>query len=568
MLRNVLHVLLLLFAAALFSAADTPSNLQLEAYITAHQVDQYFSTPESRLKALRVYQDIGISKVYLETHRSGHQPGEALLREARDFLRANGIEVSGGITTTAGENFGEPSDRNRYWLNYQHPKTQTDLAAHFRKAARLFDEIMVDDFLATDDESDLSAAAKGERSWSEYRLQLMADFARRFIIEPAREVNPDIQFIEKFPQWYDRFHIFGYNVLEAPRLFDRIWVGTETRNPNTLRFGYTMPTEGYVNYRWLASTAGEKIAGAWFDFGDCAPGPYLMQAYQSVLAGAQELVLFETGSLIDHNECIEPFMQRRGALRALAELLKDRPRLGMHAYKPPNSNGSDADGAANLYIFDYIATLGLVPLPVANIPDDAKCLFLARQAADDPEIAVQLKAGLKQGVKIVATPDFLQTLNDSSLSNISERNALPIFSKQKTDAGDLLVLNLQTFRHEEFAPDKEMFLPPRPLPVRDWPAEEVNRIRKEILSTWGVEISGPNNVGIYLFDDLIVLANFNDEEAPCEVKSSQGGKASFRLNPSFPHAAPTICSSGAGACRITVAAWETAVIDWIREQPD
>ncbi|MGC9329738.1 MAG: hypothetical protein ACP5I1_19040, partial [Candidatus Hinthialibacter sp.] len=289
-----------------------------------------------------------------------------------------------------------------------------------------------------------------------------------------------------------------------------------------------------------------------------------MQAYQSVLAGAEELVLFETGSLINHNECIEPFLQRRGALRALSAILKNKTRLGMHAYKPPHSDGSDADGAANLYIFDYIATLGLAPLPVAQFPGDAKCLFLARQAADDPEIAAKLKTGLKQGIKIVVMPDFLQTLNDPSLPKITDRDALPIFSKMEAGGGRLLILNLQTFRHEEFAPDKEMFLPPRPLPVRDWPAEEVNQIRNEVLSSWNVEIRGPNNIGVYLFDDLIVLANFNGVEAPCELKSDQDKGASFQLNPSFPHAAGTTCSSGDGAGRITLAAWELAVIDWNR----
>ena len=73
---------------------------------------------------------------------------------------------------------------------------------------------------------------------------------------------------------------------------DTIWVGTESRNPDTRlfptpRYGYVMPTEGYINYRWLTTVAGPKTGGAWFDSIDCTAQNYLDQAYQSVLAGRQ-----------------------------------------------------------------------------------------------------------------------------------------------------------------------------------------------------------------------------------------------------------------------------------------
>jgi hypothetical protein len=534
---------------------------RLEAYITAEQVEQYFSTAESRQKALQVYQNIGISKVFLESLRSGYQTNLALLKEVRDFLRNQGIEVSGGITTAAGNDFGVPSSSNSYWLNYQHPKTQTDLANHLRRVAPLFDEIIVDDFFATDDESPISVQAKGDRAWPEYRLQLMADVAERCIIKPAKEANPNIRLIEKFPQWYDRFQIFGYNAVAGPRSFERIWVGTETRNPNTPRFGYVMPTEGYVNYRWLSSIAQEKIGGGWFDFGDCAPGPYLMQAYQTALAGAKEILLFETGRLIEPNECIEPFLTRRDALFALGRILTHRAPQGMYAYKPPNSNGSGANGAANLYIFDYLATLGLAPLPTAAVPEDAKIVFLARQAADDPEIAAKLKAWLKKGVKIIVTPDFLASVNDSSIPKIQDRASLPLFSSKQIDSGVIGILNLETFRQEEFAPDREMFLPPRPLAVSQWTEKEVNPIRSEVLSLWGIALDAPNLVGVCLFDgDLLVLANFNDSPAHCIIHNTLDKNSPFQPHAEFPHVSETKFEINADECAATVAPWEIAVL--------
>lgn len=552
-------LLLVNTAGVLFASEEKIPRL--EAYITAEQVEPYFAAEENRQKALQVYQNIGISKVFLESLRSGFQTNLDLLKEIRDFLRSQGIEVSGGITTAAGNDFGVPSSSNAYWLNYQHPKTQTDLANHLRRAAPLFDEIIVDDFFATDDESPISIQAKGDRTWPEYRLQLLADVAERCIIKPAIEANPNIRLIEKFPQWYDRFQLFGYNAVAGSRSFDRIWVGTETRNPNTPRFGYVMPTEGYINYRWLATIAQNKIGGGWFDFGDCAPGPYLMQAYQTVLAGAKEIILFETGRLIETNECIEPFLQRRDALFALGQILADRAPQGMYAYKPVNSNGSDAKGAANLYIFDYLATLGLAPLPTAKVPEDAKIVFLARQAADDPEIAAKVKSWLQKSVKIIATPDFLNSVNDPTFPKIQDRNSLPRFSVRQTNSGAIGILNLETFRHEEFAPDREMFLPPRPLEVSQWTKTEVNPIRAEVLSLWGIELDAPNLVGVYLFDgDILVLANFNDNAVSCVIRNTHDKNLPYRPYAEFPHTSDTQFEINANECAVTIAPWEIVVL--------
>ncbi len=530
---------------------------KLETYVTASQVEVLFSTPQQRAETLKVYKDIGIRKVYLEGLRSGLITSLDSLRAARDFLVENQIEVSTGITTTCGKDFGQPSTNNELWLNYQHPKTQSDMRDLVKSIAPLFDELMIDDFLATDDQSEISLKAKGNQSWSEYRLKLMTEFAQEYIIKPAREVNPDITIIEKFPQWYDRFHVFGYNIIDGPKIFERIWVGTETRKPDTKRFGYVMPTEGYINFSWIKSIAKEKIGGGWFDFGDCAPLPYLMQAYQSVLAGAQELVLFESGSVVNLNPCIEPFLERREALFSLGDILDNRVPRGMHAYKPANSNGSDVNGAANLYIYDYIAALGLAPLPVAEVPQHAKCIFLPRQAADDPEIKQKLNKWLDEGIKVVATPDFLTATGIPF--DKPEEDA--VFSEVKKSKGTLCLLNLQTFRPEEFSPGKEMFLPPRPLPVTQWKEDKVNQIRKEILPLWGINLKSPNNVGVYIFDDdLVVLANFNEQPVQCEIENILDDGEAFTLHPRFPHKKETSIKRNCNKTTVTVLPWELTVL--------
>ncbi len=612
-MNKYLLILITVFFLNQAIANDT-RPLELEVYVTAHQVDQLLSTPEDREKAFHIFQDIGITKVYLETLRSGHIPKEHNLIQTRDFFRENGVEVSAGVTTTAGPEFGTCSNQSRHWLNYQTEKTQRDISKHFRWMSSLFDEIMVDDFLATNDKSGVSQKAKGNRTWSEYRLDLMSNFAKKYMIAPAREENPNVQLIIKYPQWYDRFHRFGYDVVREPKMFDRVWVGTETRNPETKRFGFVRPTQGYINFSWIHSIAPDKTFGAWFDFGDCTPQSYLMQAYQSVLAGAQELVLFEAGSVLKKNPCIEPFLQRPDALYALETILQDKKSIGIPAYKPPHSDGSDPAGGANLYIYDYIASLGLSPVPVATPPEKPSCIFLPRQAADDPQIKKHIRKWISGKTTILTTPDFMSAIGDLAFhpnagfgdsltltntetevnqvkvdekiihtglpvklrpievppksqilcAGISEKERLPILIKHKLESGaKLLFLNICTFKHEEFGPGKEEFLPPRPLTIKNWPAEVVNRIRQEIPYPYSMNIKNPNNVGVYYYDkNILILANFNDTVANVKITALEKNSAHMHLHPDFPHLPETNLKNQEHSCVVSVPSWELAVIQW------
>ena len=357
--RFLLFLFSLILAAA--SIADA-QPVEFQTYVTAGQVSTLFGDSQQSQTTIDALKRLHIQHVYLESIRGVEAAPLETLTAARDALLANGIGVSAGIATIFGEGFGVDSDKPGIWMNYQAEATQRDLADHISKIAPLFDELIVDDFLATDDESAGSLQARGERSWSEYRLELMTQISKEFIIAPARKANPDIRVVLKYPQWYDRFHRFGYNVVTGHQLYDRIWVGTETRNPDTVRFGFVQPTQGFINYTYIKSFAGEKMGGAWFDFGDCTPGAYLMQAYQSVMAGARELVLFETGSIIANHECLSPFRERQAAVSTLGEIVSDARLVGIPSYKPAHSEASDALGGANLYIYDYLACMGLTPV--------------------------------------------------------------------------------------------------------------------------------------------------------------------------------------------------------------
>ena len=200
-------------------AKSRTNDLQLSIYITAHAIEDLLQDEAGRREALSIFRCNGITKAYLEVYRSGLVVNESLLTEVKDYFNENDIEVVGGIATVPGGDFGVKQEGALGWFNWQDPKTQNDLKSVMRMAAGVFNEFIVDDFLCTGDTSLISKDAKGSRTWSQYRMDLLTELSEEIFIKPAKEVNPDISMIIKYPQWYDRFHLFGYDVEREPAAF-------------------------------------------------------------------------------------------------------------------------------------------------------------------------------------------------------------------------------------------------------------------------------------------------------------------------------------------------------------
>lgn len=384
-------------------------DLRFGCYATSRQVEQLATDEAFRTRAWETFQRIGITKLYVEVYRGGHVVPAEQLRFVRDWLAEKDIEAVGGIATVPGGDFGVRQEGPLHWFNWQNEKTQRDLRRVIRTAAGIFDRFIVDDFLCTGDVSAESKVARGDRSWGEYRRALLTELARSVFVEPAKEVNPSITMIVKYPQWYDRFHLFGYDTETFPRIFDRVWVGTETRGRNTQRFGFVQPYEGFVNYRWLAAIAGPKIGGAWFDHGDCAEYDFLNQAYMSVLAGANELVFFNLGNVVhghpDHAKVIAEFDR----LADLAAVVRKHAVIGVPAYKPPNS-----DPGGDMYLMDFLGMLGIPIIPVHEFPETAPVMFLPAQAAADPSLPDKIRKAQERGVHLIVTTSLLIALSKSN----------------------------------------------------------------------------------------------------------------------------------------------------------
>jgi hypothetical protein len=86
-------------------------------------------------------------------------------------------------------------------------------------------------FLLQRHQADSDIAAKGNASWTAFRLRLMDEVARNLVVGAARAVNPKVKIIIKFPNWYEHFQANGYDLEQEPKIFDGIYTGTETRDP-------------------------------------------------------------------------------------------------------------------------------------------------------------------------------------------------------------------------------------------------------------------------------------------------------------------------------------------------
>ncbi len=379
--------------------------LRLSAYITADEVLALDLAPDAFSIVTGKLRGLGVTRVFIEVYRGATVVPVPVLVAARDAFEAQAFEVYGGIATVPGGEVGVRQDGPLGWFNWQNEKTQRDLAEVMRNAAPVFHHFIIDDFLCTGDVSAESEQAKGDRSWADYRRALMTQVARDVLVTPAREANPSITMIVKFPQWYDLFQRHGYDVENMPPLFDEVYIGTETRGARTQRYGFVQPYEGFVNFRWISAIAGAKTRGAWFDHGDTADHDFVEQAYQSVLAGANEIVLFHFGALMeghpDHARLVEAFP----TLVELALAIDNDPVTGVVAYKPPQS-----DAKNDVFIMDFIGMLGVPLVPSPTFPADAAVIFLPTQASADPDLQAKVLQWLGPGRTLLMTAGFLDNV--------------------------------------------------------------------------------------------------------------------------------------------------------------
>ncbi|MCK5134207.1 MAG: hypothetical protein KAR19_00350 [Bacteroidales bacterium] len=541
-------------------AQERKDDLQLSIYITAHAVKNLLSDEAGRREAISIFRCNGITKAYIEVYRGGLVIEKNLLEDVRDLFEKNQIEVVGGIATVPGDNFGVRQEAQLGWFNWQNPKTQADLKEVMMMSADVFDEFIIDDFLCTADTSMESKAAKGDRSWSQYRRDLLTELSESVFIGPAKSINPDIKLIIKYPQWYDRFHLFGYDVENKTALYDKVWVGTESRGQYTQRYGFVQPYESFVSYKWMESLAGKKMGGAWFDHGDCDENDFIDQAWQSVLAGAQELSVFNYFDFVNGHKGHHLMRRQFTQLADLARKVATEPVKGVMAYKPANSNAY-----GDLYIMDFIGMLGVPLIPVSQYPENAKVIFLPTQAAADTEILTKIETSISNHATLIFTTGFLAHakdgkrlaeiagiswpldsspfvadqiivegkaetikygLNLESDIQLTEGYAKLVVRHNSDEIAFLVVrehiftLNTHTFSQADFDKVGEVLLCPRPMGLLEIPQTWANTLRDQFLTPLGFDFNAPTRVTFQPYGDSgWVIQNYNQETVHIDLST-------------------------------------------------
>ena len=344
--------------------------------------------------------DLKIGKVYLETHRSRVTNDRETMLKVKSFFESRGIRVAGGITLVADEGFEfkqfsytSPADRkhveevvalHRGALRRAHPRRLL-LHHHARR------------------ESDIQA--KGTRSWSAFRLELMREAAQSLVVGPARAVNPKIKVVIKYPNWYEHFAYAGFDLEAEPMIFDGIYTGTETRDP-VLTQQHLQEYQGYSIMRYFENIKPGGNGGGWVDpFARITLDRYAEQISLTMLAKAREITLFCFSALLDPIRQPDGSMQPASRVAPVAGETLERidallPRLGnpvgVSAYKPYHSSGED-------YLHSF---LGMIGIPIELTPqfrEDAPIVLLNESARFDPAIVARIEKHLRAGKSVVMT---------------------------------------------------------------------------------------------------------------------------------------------------------------------
>ena len=568
MKKLIMTVLLALTAAAIH--AGNYKNFKVSTYIRAQDVARMEDDKFLKSTWETVSSQVDLDKIYLETHRDAFIVPEKTLVKVKKFFLSKGLEVGGGITFTR----SEPTDFETYSYAREEERQQVKHITEF--TAKFFDDIILDDFFFIDLKNDDEIAAKGNLSWTEYRLRLMSDAGRELVVGPAKAVNPKVKVIIKYPNWYDHFHGLGFNLEEEPTYFDGLWTGTETRDPASAQH-----LQNYLSYniiRYFDNIAPGRNLGGWVDAGGIhmSMDRYAEQLHLTMLARTPEIILWNYmqlaevkitpamrapwqdagGNSFRYDDMVVPFTKNGKSItpttmaRFANEVLHQTDRLvgqlgnpiGLVSYKPYHSSGED-------FLQNY---LGMIGLPMDMHPqwkNDRQQILLTQQAAKDPQIVEKIKQQLKKGGDVIITTGLLKAIKDD-LADVVELycgdlkaivNDFGYFGKSERE---FIIPQVKYFTNDAW----EVVSAGRPLTggvsgypillrdtyskgtlfvltipddfgnLYDFPAGALNIIRRAMSKDTGVYFEGPAKVALFPYDNkTMVLENFNDEAVSLRV---------------------------------------------------
>ena len=545
-------------------------NFKVSTYIRAQDVARM--DDEKFLKSTweTVSSQVDLDKIYLETHRDAFIVPEKTLTKVKKFFLSKGLEVGGGITFTR----SEPTDFETYSYAREDERQMVKHISEY--TAKFFDDIILDDFFFIDLKNDDEIAAKGSKSWTEYRLRLMADAGRELVVGPAKAVNPKVKVIVKYPNWYDHFHGLGFNLEEEPTYFDGIWTGNETRDPASAQH-----LQNYLSYnisRYFENIAPGRNLGGWVDAGgiNMSMDRYAEQLHLTMLGRLPEIILWNYMQLVDvkispsmraawqseggnsfrYDEMVAPYTRDGKTItpttmaRFADQTLHQTDRLmshlgnpiGLVSYKPYHSSGED-------FLQNYLGMIGLPMDMHPQWPDNREQILLTQQAAKDPQLVEKIKRQLRKGGDVIITTGLLKVIKDE-LADVVElycgdlKAIVNDFGRSGKSEREFIIPQVKYFTNDAW----EVVSAGRPLTggvsgypillrdtyskgilfvltipddfgnLYDYPAGALNIIRSVMSKDVGAYIEGPSKVSLFPYDNkTLVVENFNDNAVSLRV---------------------------------------------------
>ncbi len=440
---NVKSLAVALVAALLLSGATTTArvagkyqNFTVSIYTRYQEVQEMINDPQALAANWdTITSQLKVDKIYLELTRN-HQvvEPESGLETLKKFFADRGVQVATGLGLTVQESNGFQS------YDYVVPADRQFVQHVAEMAARHFDEVILDDFFFYNVKTDADIDAKGDRSWTDFRLATMDDVSENLIIKPAKAINPRIKVVIKFPNWYDHFAPLGYDLDRQPKLFDGIYTGTETRQP--VGEQHLQQYESFGIMRYFENIKPGGNGGGWVDTGGATTvDRYAEQLWNTVWAKRPEMTLF------DYRQTLQRFPANGGqrawateptsfnfnsmtqggdpstltwarvAGYALEQADSYLGRLGtptgVESYKPYQSTGED-------FLQNYMGMIG-VPMDLRpTFPADARMVFLTEQARFDPDIVTKIKRQLVAGKSVCVTYNLFKALQGRGIEDIVE----------------------------------------------------------------------------------------------------------------------------------------------------
>jgi len=423
---------LALLLSLLTARAGGYTNLSVAVYFRYQEVHTIPANLERFSNQwVNVEKQVKVARVYLETTRNAQLATAADVATLKQFFTDRGIRVSGGMGLTANEANGYQS----YNYNSDADRAQVKAMAEF--TATNFDDFILDDFYFSNNKGAAAIAAKGGRSWSEFRTQLMDEVSRDLILGPARAVNPRVKVTIKFPNWYESFPGLGYDLAVEPGLFDGIYTGTETRDANG---GQRLQSyQSYLQTQYFNHIKPGGNGGGWIDGGRDADR-YAEMFWDTFFAKVPEIMLFNSQQIMagadfagrDTNgslaQLAAPVPQPDGSayppdcvarIAGYSAELLDRflgrlgQPVGVAAYKPANSVGE-------AYLPDYLGMIGVPMDLVPEFPTNAGTVLLTVASAHDPDLVAKVKAFVARGGRAIATTGLIEALGDKGFQDLAE----------------------------------------------------------------------------------------------------------------------------------------------------